>query len=193
MRKKQLMAQCIDGKPRTFLTLTSRRIENLSPDQAAKALSHAWRLLRLRIFRKFKITKLPFIAVLEATKLGWPHLHILMRAPFIPHKWLSEQMQELLDSPVVGIERIDTHRKLAVYVSKYCTKAEHKFGTAKRYWQSRDYQLGSKTDKEGKKYGNGDWSVWTSSVRVLAEDWSSKSYAVNWLSKDRIVARWRPP
>ncbi len=157
-----------------FLTLTCRVRQGDLPDVLAKKLSHAWRILRLRIMRgkperdayeaskqaataraepappvphswPFKkptaIKPLPFITVIERTELGWPHLHILLRCRYIPWAWLSSQMEELLESPVVRVERIRNKSRIVGYVSKYIGKDPHKFKTCKRYWQSQDFDL----------------------------------------------------
>lgn len=102
--------------------------------------------------RGFK--KLPFIAVVEATVNGWPHLHILLRSVWIDKHWLSEQMKELCASPIVHIKRIDNRGRVAGYVSSYCGKASQKFATAKRYWSSRDYDLRDKPEKPFKWKGD---------------------------------------
>jgi len=84
---------------------------------------------------------LPFYAVFEATQQGAPHLHIALRPKFIPHAWLSHQMQLLLQSPIVDIRQVHQTRGVARYVGKYLGKDAHKFGTCKRYWQSKDWNL----------------------------------------------------
>lgn len=154
------MAQAIGGAPRTFLTLTTRREAGQSPDIAALKSSHAWRLLRLRIMRRYRLKRLPFLAVMEAHKSGWPHLHIMLRMPYVPWAWLRAQWQELTGSPGVTIQHIDSQARVAKYVAPYCSKCAHKFGTAKRYWQSRDYDL--RPPREAKpthKPGEG-WEIW---------------------------------
>lgn len=50
-RRNGLIAECIGGAPNKFLTLTFRSDDHSSPDNAARKLAHAWRLLRLRIMR----------------------------------------------------------------------------------------------------------------------------------------------
>lgn len=54
MRQKQLMAELCGGSPDVAITLTTRRVPRLSPSQAAKRLSHAWRVCRLRAIRESK-------------------------------------------------------------------------------------------------------------------------------------------
>lgn len=123
-----------------FLTLTVRRGLHATAPEAAQALSHAWRKLRLRWMRLKKLKHLPFIAVFEAHKSGWPHLHILLRAGFIDFQWLKATMTELLDSPHVFVERITNRQQVSGYCAKYAGKGTSKFGTSKRYWKSADYE-----------------------------------------------------
>jgi hypothetical protein len=75
----------------------------------------------------------------ERTKAGEPHLHILLRAPFIPQDWIAEAMAELSGSPVCWIEAIANTRSAIRYVTKYVTKEPAQFGTGKRYWLSRNW------------------------------------------------------
>ena len=140
-RQRQLIAFAIDGKPNRFLTLTSRRRDGMSPAQAAAELARCWRLVRLRLMRRYKVKSLPFLAVFEATKLGWPHLHILLRAPFLDQQLISQWMNDLMQSPIVHIEKLDDPKKAVRYCAKYIGKDCTKFGTSKRYWSSQDYRL----------------------------------------------------
>lgn len=140
-RTKRLIAEANGGKPRTFLTLTMRADYPGGPIAQAKALNRAWRHLRQAICRKYKIKHLPHLTVMERTKQGTPHLHVLCRAPYIPQHWISEKMAAFVGAPIVDIRRIDGHRKIASYVAKYVGKQPHQFGTCKRYYKSRDYEL----------------------------------------------------
>jgi hypothetical protein len=83
--------------------------------------------------------RLHYFAFVELTKAGEPHLHILLRAPYIPHDWISEQMQDLLAAPVVWIEAIKQASSAASYVAKYLTKAPATLSGGKRYFKSRWY------------------------------------------------------
>jgi hypothetical protein len=102
-----------------------------------------------------KLKRLPFLAVMEKTEAGWPHLHIQMRNIWMDGAWISEQMREMLDSPVIKINRIENRGRAAAYVAKYCAKCDAKYRRAKRYWQSRDYDLRpeSKTFKQYREAG----------------------------------------
>ena len=91
--------------------------------------------------RAKRIKKLHYMAFAEETENSEPHLHILLRTVFIPQKWISEQMQEILSSPITWIEKIKGPKAAISYVTKYVTKAPAQFGKSRRYWVSRWYQL----------------------------------------------------
>lgn len=192
-RSARLIAECHGGSPNTFLTLTSRRREGITPNAAALELTRAWRLVRLRLLRKTGAKKLPFFAVIESTKLGWPHLHILLRSVWLDRQQISDWMREICDSPVVDIRRIDQRAKVAAYVAKYCSKAAHKFGNAKRYYKSRDYELRSPEELERFRKKTPGWlrsdkniSWW---LRVLTE----QGFHIEKTSKFRFTASKGPP
>ena len=88
-----------------------------------------------------RIKKLHYMAFAEETKNGEPHLHILLRTVFIPQAWISQQMEQLISSPITWIERIKGPKAAIAYVTKYVTKAPAQFGKSRRYWVSRWYQL----------------------------------------------------
>lgn len=88
-----------------------------------------------------KVKRLHYMAFAEETEKGEPHLHILLRTKYIPQRWLSQQMAELLNSPVLWIEKIKSVKSTIAYVAKYVTKAPAQFGKSRRYWVSRYYQV----------------------------------------------------
>lgn len=95
-----------------------------------------------------KINRLHYMAFAEETEQKEPHLHILLRTDYIPQSWISQQMKELQNSPIVWIEKIKGPRAAISYVTKYVTEAPAQFGTSKRYWVSRDYQLTKQSQDE---------------------------------------------
>lgn len=145
-RASDLKRDALAGRPNTFLTLTVNPNVGLSPDDRARSLVHAWRLLRLRLIRKYKLASLPFLAVFEATKAGEPHLHILLRSEWLSQKYMSEVMAELISAPIVDVRRIKSAAQIANYVGKYVGKDPHAFQGTKRYWSSRDYCVAQPDD-----------------------------------------------
>lgn len=130
-----------EGLPTTFLTLTVNPSRYATPDEAARDLKNAWLNLRRRMQRSFGMERPPFIAVFEATKKGWPHLHILMRCRFIPQRWFSAAMRDMIGAPIVDVRFIQDVGRVAAYVAKYISKAPEAFAHCKRWWRSKDYQV----------------------------------------------------
>lgn len=188
VRKRRLTREALAGRPNTFLTLTSRRRPDKTPGQAAAELAHCWRLIRLRWMRLKNLKALPFIAIFEATKLGWPHLHILLRSKWIEQEKLSEWMAELHDSPVVDIQRITEKGRIAGYCAKYSGKAAHRFANCKRYWSSRDWQLAEETRELEAFRALGKWEWTEKTLATLAADYSKAGYFVLWAGSDGFTA-----
>jgi len=135
------MAQAVGGKPTTLLTITVNPDHLDSPHARAVELSHAWRRLRRAIMKRQKLEALPFIAVFERTKKGEPHLHILLRAPFIPQRWVSAWLKREIGAPVCDIRRVKGTSQAAAYIAKYVGKDPQRFVGTKRYWSSQDYDV----------------------------------------------------
>jgi hypothetical protein len=87
------------------------------------------------------VKRLHYMAFPEETQNHEPHLHILIRTKYIPQRWLSQQMAELINSPIVHISKVKGAKEAVSYVTKYVTKAPAQFGKCKRYWCSKFYQL----------------------------------------------------
>lgn len=108
--------------PTALLTLTvdTKRYDN--PHEAARRM--AWAFSRLvRDLRRWSApAPVEYLAVWERTKAGWPHLHVLVRGPFIPQRLISGWWNNLTGSPVVDIRPVHGARAGGRYVTKYLTK-----------------------------------------------------------------------
>lgn len=177
-RRRQLTAQAIDGKPNTFITLTVDPSRFQTPVNRARELVMAWRQVVKRAKKQYRYRTIPYLCVFEATKTGEPHLHILLRVPWIQQKWLSVQMEELIGAPIVDIRRITNRSMVAGYVAKYVGKAPHKFGTCKRYWQTKDYCKTDykKPDKDPLWYAN--WEIRDQNIEEIEARWKSWGYHI---------------
>lgn len=121
-------------------------------------------------------TAVAYMAFLEKTKIGEPHLHILLRSPYIPQDWLSATMKELADAPIVDIRDISGAKATASYVTKYVTKAPAQFGNRKRYWYSKNYEIGKADRVEQKRHTRGE-------VEVRRESWRETEKIANYMGK----------
>lgn len=190
-RRKRLIAEGIGGNPTTFITLTLRADDPRPRDEQVKALSRAWRVIRQRICRRWKVKRIPFLAVVERTQAGTPHLHILTRVRYIDQRILSFWAGQLLEAPIVDIRRIDAHRGIARYVAKYVGKDPEQFGTCKRYWQSPDYDQRPDPERSTQALQ----FSWTDKVKQplhrLVRDFVACGLIAEWRSIDRVILR--PP
>ena len=179
-RKAELIENAIRGRPNTFITLTINPGQPGDESAHAQALAHAWRRVVRAAKRKYKYRSIPFLAVFETTKAGEPHLHILARVPWIDQGWLSKEMANQINSPIVDIRRISSRRAIVNYIAKYVGKEPHRFKHSKRYWSTRDYQLWRK-DRDRADLGNRQsWVIYRASVAFLAEMQEGFGCTVTW-------------
>lgn len=185
-RVAALKRDAMDGKPTTFITLTVNPRMGQSPTERAQELSDAWKIVVKRARRKWTKAPLEYLAVFEETKKGEPHLHILARAPFIPQKWLSATMDELISAPIVDIRAVGHVKNAARYVAKYVGKGPKAFAALKRYWSSRNYSLSERPRPEKSDHPNGGWQVWKDPLIVLADYFRSWAYSPEWISETEL-------
>jgi hypothetical protein len=178
-RVSQLKRLAADGLPTTFITLTVNPARGQSVEQRAAELSDAWRVIAKRIRRKFTKASLDYLAVFEETRKGEPHLHILARAPYVPQRWLSDQMRELIEAPIVDIRRVKSAYHAANYVAKYVGKGPKSFGSLKRYWCTPKYDLQAAPREPRGEHPTGGWQVVRASVWQIAEAWRLMGRIVN--------------
>lgn len=139
MRRRQVIAEAKAGKPNRFVTLTSNPSWGPNPEFRARRLVDAWRHIVREHRRKFKTSKMQYLAVMERTEKGEPHLHILCRGPYINQKWLSARMKELNRAPIVDVRIVRSTKQASRYVAKYVGKDPKAWTGCKRYWRSLNY------------------------------------------------------
>lgn len=147
-----MFAEAMSGNPDKLLTLTVRPRKGETVDERAQNLVKAFVQLLRAAEARFKRGKNEYYAVFEKTKRGQPHLHILLRGPYIPHRWISAFMFRKIRAPIIDIRQIDCIGKASAYVSKYMTKDPTRFLGCKRYWSSRGYKIGWNEDADTDDY-----------------------------------------
>lgn len=134
--------------------------------QSTRKLANARRVLSASKATPSQVKpQIAYMAFNEKTKRGEPHLHILLRAPFVPQDWIAEAMREMTGSPICWIEAIANTRAAIKYVTKYVSKEPAQFGTGKRYWISRNWL------SDGDAYER-DCPLRTREVQLVRERWS---------------------
>jgi hypothetical protein len=185
-RLNKLKRLAMNGEPTTFLTLTVNPIRGESPTERARELVDAMRILFKRARRRWPKHELEYLAVFEETKKGEPHLHILLRAPYMPQKWISDTMNELIQAPIVDIRRVWRKHLVARYVAKYVAKGPKSFGDLKRYWHTKRYDtIGLKRVNEDDYWGSG-WRCEQEPLWLIAERWQKQGYDVVIVSSSEL-------
>lgn len=149
--------QAACGAPNTFITLTTSTKTGPTPAARAAALVKAWRQFVRKARKHYGYATIPYFAVFEATKLGQPHLHILCRVRWIDQRFISAFMRDEIGAPIVDIRRCTSASAGARYIAKYIGKAPGKFGTCKRYWQTKDYRKLNLETPDPPEFAGGGW------------------------------------
>jgi len=186
-RKAQLLAKAACGRPTRFITLTINPRVGESPEARLALLANSWRLIVKRLRRRHPSEPVEFLAVVEETKNGEPHLHILMRGPYIPQKLLSTWMAELAESPIVDIRKINSVSKAVLYVAKYIAKKPAQFGTAKRYWTSGQWETDYEKPTEPAHQADYKWTIDRRPLHEIARAWWLEGWKFNASRRDWLT------
>jgi len=185
-RRAQLMAKAAAGRPVRFLTLTVNPAVGQSPADRLRQLANAWRIIVKRLRRRTPDDEVEFLAVVEETKNGEPHLHILLRSPFIPQALLSAWMGELIQAPVVDIRAVRSASEVVRYIAKYVAKQPKQFDGMKRYWSSQRWEGPREPPEPPQELVGASWRVETRSLAAIASDWLSERYAFSHRTGDVV-------
>lgn len=139
IRAARLVKDIAAGEPDKLLTLTTRVVEGGDRDAEARRQGQAFAALMRLVKKRFPGVSVAYFVVREATKQGWPHMHVALRSPYIPQAWLKEKWLALSGSPGVDIRKVYACANAAKYLAKYIGKDPHKFGNSKRYWSSKNW------------------------------------------------------
>jgi len=183
------MANAASGAPNRFLTLTVNPHIGTDPADRLRLLARAWRVAVQRLRRLYGPDSINYLAIVEETKQGEPHLHILLRSKYIPQSLISSMMKELIDSPIVDIRAIKSIKHVVHYIAKYIAKAPAQFGHAKRYWSSRTWEVGGRPKKEKNGADGNPWIVEMRSLEAIVSEWIH----TGWLARkdrDDIIIAW---
>ncbi len=193
MRKHRLCKDVADGLPTKFLTLTTRYVEGGDSVAEARRQGDAWAILIRRIRKRCAGQVVAYFVVREATKQGWPHLHVALRSPFLPHKWLKSQWEALTGSFVVDIRKVYQVGNVASYLAKYIGKAPHRYGTTKRYWSSRNWHDVCEAPEARREDWNSRWFIVRESLQRLQEHYYLKRWRLEYTGRWGYFEARAPP
>lgn len=146
--------EALAGKPTQFLTLSWRVREGDTPASARKRMGKAWPHLHRWMCKEIG-EKIEYFVVVEATKKGWPHFHILLRCKRIERRKIKNWWRKLTGSYIVKWETVWNVKGAAFYLTNYLKKGLEQFGKSKRYfrsenWISEDQKRKSETHSVGR-------------------------------------------
>lgn len=168
-RQQALRALALDGKPDTFLTLTVNIDRFGSKEEAHDSLKHRLIEFVKMARKKWRKLRVEYLCVIEETKKGWPHAHVLMRAPYIPQKAISDYFAEHMASPIVDIRKVHNQKKAASYVTKYVSKKPARFGDGKRYVRSQRWESDESRAWRKENQGRNMWQIWKEAPFIVVE------------------------
>lgn len=136
-RIAHLTHQVVAAKPSKFVTLTvnnglfeSRRE---AYDRTRRHIGTLTRSVRSR-FGNWE-----YLRILEVTKKGWPHYHLVVRGAYVPQAWLANRWDELTGAHIVDIRRVKNMKHAAAYIMKYLYKQKSVPWTNRRVAWSRKF------------------------------------------------------
>ncbi|MBA7539212.1 hypothetical protein ES705_31491 [subsurface metagenome] len=127
LKRAKIVARLLAGQPQRDITLTMPAGRPGSARFHARVMKKAFSKLAARARRAFGIFE--YAAVLEFTKQGTPHLHVLQRGTYIPVAWLKRAWVKLGMGYIVHIQRIKSRTHAALHAAKYLGK---QFGQTSR-------------------------------------------------------------
>ena len=134
--KRQLLRRLSKTDPNLFITLTTSTLTAPSPDEAFNRANEAISPLIKRWRRRFPNDRVEYFLVWERTKAGWPHAHVLLKAPPVPKRWLSRTWRELTGSYIVDLQQVSSAVHAAGYLAKYLAKDPQVPAGARRWRRS---------------------------------------------------------
>jgi len=155
-------------------------------------LSHAWRTIVKRLHRLYPFTAIEYLVVVEATKRGEPHLHILYRGPYVAQKRLSAWLYGLTGAWHADIRAIKNQREVVRYVGKYITKKPAQFGTSKRYWRSYHYSQPDENEFVSPIPSDPPWLISKVPISMLATEYRDRGYRLYDMEPEYLYAVWSP-
>lgn len=123
-RKVQKYAKKVTAaEPNRLITLTVNPKMHKTPREAFDQTRRMVAPLSAKVRRLFG--EFEFFRILEVTKRGWPHYHLITRSEYIPQPELSRLWNEMTGAPIVDVRKLGKTVQAYWYVVKYLGKQDH--------------------------------------------------------------------
>lgn len=174
-----------NAEPNRFVTLTVWTEAYESPRDAYDKTRRSLSKLSVRIRKR--IGEWEYFRVLEVTKKGWPHYHLIVRSPYISQAELSTLWAELAQSKIVDIRKIKGKFDVYKYIVKYLGKQKHipwtdrRVSWSRNFWKADDFKPGGSLQLEEKEFKSDHpenvLSWYYEDARVV--EWSADCWLIN--------------
>lgn len=125
------------ARPNRFITLTTNPALWDSPQAAYDGTRSAVTKLAAKIRRR--ISEFEYFKVIESTRKGWPHYHLIVRSDFIPQPLLSQMWGHLTGAPIVDVRKVRKSEDTYWYTVKYLGKQKVVPWTTRRCSWTRNF------------------------------------------------------
>lgn len=136
-KSRSLAIRTAAARPNKLITLTVNPKCYITPREAFEETRRKLSELA-RVVRK-QTGEFEYLRVLEITKKGWPHYHLVARSPYIKQKWIADVWNELTGAPIVDIRAIKKAEHVVPYVMKYLCKQTYIPWTNRRISWSKSF------------------------------------------------------
>jgi len=115
-----LAAKTALAEPNRLLTLTVNPALYEEPRHAFDSTRRQIPVLFAQLRIRFE--EVEYLRVTEATRLGWPHYHCMVRSPYLPHPVIRDAWAKLTGATIVDIRQVTKCFKAYFYLMKYLSK-----------------------------------------------------------------------
>lgn len=129
-KTKRLAYRVSKATPNRLLTLTVDPKLYATPREAFDRTRKQVPILIRRLRERFG--EVEYFRVTEVTGRGWPHYHLLVRSPYLPHAVVKKLWRELTQAEIVDIRQVDRNFRAYTYLLKYLSKM-HDLGWTERH------------------------------------------------------------
>lgn len=134
---KTIAYRIADARPNKLITLTVDVKAYETPRDAYDATRRQIPELAKAI--RVEKGEFEYVRVLETTRRGWPHYHLVARCPYIPQHLLSDLWAARVGAPIVDVRAIRKTDNVIGYVCKYLSKQKIVPWTQRRIAWSRHF------------------------------------------------------
>jgi len=137
---RKLASIAAEAEPNRFVTLTVNPKLYGSPREAFEQTRRKIGALTQHVRRNHG--PMEYLRVLEVTKKGWPHYHLVARMPYVQQSELSTVWAEHTGAPIVDIRKIRKNKDVFFYVVKYLSKQAYIEWTNRRVTMTKNFDVG---------------------------------------------------